>query len=265
MTPQDNKTQPTGTRTLAIDIGGSGIKTIVMDENAKPLTERFRLKTPQPATPAAVLDVINELVAKMGDFDRVSVGFPGVIHHGIVFTAHNLDQAWVKFPLRDALIKNLGKPVRVANDAAVQGFGAISGKGVELVITLGTGMGSALYVNGRVCPLELAHHPAWGGKTYEEKVGVRALEKAGVKKWSKRVFRAISQLEHTFNYDCLYIGGGNAPKLIGTLPTNASIVSNVDGLYGGVALWREGEEEQLTPPQEPESRKNLPVPAKALK
>lgn len=249
MSTSSNTPSP-GLLTLAIDIGGTGIKSTVLDPAGKPTTERVRLKTPSPATPAAVMDIIDQLVSRAGKFDRVSVGFPGVIHHGTVYTAHNLDPGWVGFALQEKLQDKLNKPVRVANDAAVQGFGAITDKGVELVITLGTGLGSSLYLNGRVCPLELAHHPAWGHKTYEEKLGVKAFEKVGVKRWSKRVMRAIAQLEHVFNYDHLYIGGGNAPKIIGTLPANASIVSNEDGLYGGIALWREGEQDQLRPAQE---------------
>jgi len=229
-----------GMRTLAVDIGGTGVKVIVLDERGNQITERLRQETPQPATPEAVIKVIAELAAKQGQFDRVSVGFPGVVRTGKTETAHNLDKKWVGFDLAKGLCKKLGKPVRVCNDADVQGFGVIEGKGVELVITLGTGMGSALFVNGRLVPnLELAHHPYRRGKTYEEVLGKRALDKVGKKKWNKRVERAIDQWYALFNYDRLYIGGGNAKKLRFKLPANARRVENLAGLLGGIALWRD--------------------------
>jgi len=227
-------------RTLAVDIGGTGIKSIVLDEVGKPLTERGRVKTPRPATPAAIIAVIAESAKTQGDFDRVSIGFPGVVSRGVTVTAPNLDQKWRGFHLAEALSKKLGKPVRVANDADVQGFGAIEGHGVELVITLGTGFGSALFVDGKLVPnLEVAHHPFRRDRTYEENLGIAALKKVGKKKWNKRLEKAILSLEHMFNYDHLYIGGGNAQKITLALPASVKVVSNVAGLLGGIALWRD--------------------------
>jgi polyphosphate glucokinase len=225
---------------LAVDIGGTGVKAILLDAAGTPLTERARLPTPQPATPRAVIRVISELAKKQGEFDRVAVGFPGVVRNGVTETAHNLDGSWKGFYLAQALTEKLGRPVRVANDADVQGFGAIQGRGVELVITLGTGLGSALFVNGVLVPnLETAHHPFRRGKTYEECLGNAALQQAGKNKWNKRLRRAIQALESLFNYDCLFIGGGNAKKIAGDLPANVKIVSNMAGLIGGIALWRD--------------------------
>ena len=227
-------------RTLAIDIGGTGIKAVVLSETGKLLTERIRVKTPRPATPAAVINAIVELAKQQGEFDRVSVGFPGVVRRGVTVTAPNLNGKWGGFPLADTLSKKLGKPVRVANDADVQGFGAIAGHGVELVITLGTGFGSGLFTDGKLVPnLELGHHPFQKGKTYEELLGDAALKKIGGKKWNKRLVRAIQTLDRTFNYDRLYIGGGNAERITVKLPENVKIVSNVAGLLGGLALWRD--------------------------
>jgi polyphosphate glucokinase len=227
-------------RLLAVDIGGSGIKAIVLDEAGKPLTTRARVTTPKPATPQAVLDVIAGLAKAKGAFDRVSVGFPGVVKHGITVTAPNLDQTWKGYKLASALTKLLKKPVRIANDADVQGFGAIGGKDVELVMTLGTGVGSALFVDGRLVPnMELAHHPFRRGKSYEEQLGNAALKKAGKNKWNSRLKRAIQVLDALFNYDRLYIGGGNARHITISLPSNVKIVSNDAGLLGGIALWRE--------------------------
>lgn len=227
-------------RTLAVDIGGSGIKAMVLDADGRPLTERARVTTPRPATPAAVLAAILALAKHQGEFERVSVGFPGVVRHGVIETAPNLHPSWRGYRLADTLAKRLGSPVRVANDGDVQGYGAIEGRDVEMVITLGTGLGSALFVDGMLVPnLEVAHHPFENGKTYEQRLGHAALKKAGPKKWNKRLLRAIARLEGLFNYDRLFIGGGNAEKITVTLPPNTKIVSNRAGLLGGIALWRD--------------------------
>ena len=227
-------------KTLTIDIGGSGIKAMILDVEGNPIGNRRRVPTPRPARPDAVLEAIVKLTEGQSDFDRVSVGFPGVIRKGVTETAVNLHKDWIGFDLEGTLSKRLGKPIRALNDADVQGFGAISGKGVELVVTLGTGFGSALFLDGKLVPnLEVAHHPFHRGKTYEEHVGSAALEKAGRKKWQRRVMQAIAALEHLFNYDTLYIGGGNARRLTLDLPPNVIIIPNVAGLLGGIALWRD--------------------------
>lgn len=225
-------------KTLTIDIGGSGIKAMLLDIEGNPIGDRARVPTPRPAKPDAVLKGIIKLAKKQSDFDRVSVGFPGVIRKGVTETAVNLHKTWIGFDLEGTLSEQLGKPVRVLNDADVQGFGAISGKGVELVVTLGTGFGSALFLDGKLVPnLEVAHHPFRSGKTYEEHLGSAALKKTGKKRWQRRVIEAIASLEHLFNYDTLYIGGGNARRLSFDLPPNVKIIPNVAGLLGGIALW----------------------------
>lgn len=228
-----------GPRTFAIDIGGTGIKAMLLDAAGKALTERLRVKTPQPATPANVLKAIRELAAQTGDFDRVGAGFPGVVNNGKVKTAPHLDKSWEGVQFDAELQKALKKPARVANDAVVQGYHAISGRGIELVITLGTSMGSAIYVNGNAVPMEMGHHPIRHGHAYEDEVGNPALEKYGCKKWNKRLKRVIDLLDRTFNYDRLYIGGGNAAQINFKLPKNARVISNTEGLLGVIALWRE--------------------------
>lgn len=224
-------------RTLAVDIGGSGIKVMVLDAAGKPLSDRQRLPTPQPAKPPAVLKTVISL-AEQQQFDRVSVGFPGVVQHGIIKTAVNLDPDWIGFDLATNLHQLLSKPVKVANDADIQGFGAISGKGVELVITLGTGFGSALFLDGKLVPnLELGHHPFRKGETYEQQLGRAALAAGGKRKWNNRLQKAIATLEYLFNYDALYIGGGETSNINFDLPANAKVVSNIAGLLGGIKLW----------------------------
>ena len=225
--------------TMCIDIGGSGLKAMLLDRAAKPVSERQRVVTPAVPTPEAVLDALEELRTAVPAFDRVSVGFPGVIKRGTTWTAANLHPAWAGFPLQAQLEKRWKKPVRVANDAAVQGYGAIKGEGVELALTLGTGLGSSLFTDGRLCPgLELGHHPWRKGREYEDFLGRRGLDKYGKKRWNKLLQEAIEQTAKLFNWDRLYLGGGNTKKIEFEPGPNVEIVSNEAGLLGGVALWR---------------------------
>ncbi len=227
-------------RTLSVDIGGSGVKALVLDITGNPVTKRMRLETPQPAKPEMIIDAIAVLAADQGDFHRVSVGFPGVVRQGVTETAVNLYQDWIGFDLETALSQRLNKPVRVINDADMQGFGAVAGKGLELVITLGTGFGSALFIDGKLVPnMEMGHHQFRKGKTYEEQLGRAELEKIGDKRWNKRLEKAIASLQSLFNYDYLYIGGGEAVRVNLQLPLNVKLIPNITGLLGGIALWRD--------------------------
>jgi polyphosphate glucokinase len=229
-----------GIRTLAIDIGGTGLKALVLDDKGEALTERARVATPRPATPASVVDAIVSLVKPLPPYDRVSVGFPGVVTDGTTRSAPNLDGGWKNFALAASLERRLERPTRVLNDAGVQGYGVIEGRGVEMVITLGTGMGCALYVDGKYVPnLELAHHPLRGKKTYEEYVGGQALAKLGKKKWNRHVERVLAQIDPIWNPRRIYVGGGNAKHLRLDLPAHVRVTDNVAGLLGGIALWRD--------------------------
>lgn len=230
-----------GLRTLSIDVGGTGLKAAVLDDRGALLSERLRVETPVGGPPAVVVDAVAKLVTPLAPFNRVSVGFPGVVRGGRVLTAPNLGhKGWKGFDLAGALARRLGKPVRVVNDADMQGLGVVKGKGVEMVVTLGTGFGTALYVDGRLGPhLEIAHHPFRKGETYDEQLGNAARKKIGTRKWSKRVARAIRALRALTTFDHLYVGGGNAKKLALTLDPDTTIVSNEAGLAGGIALWRE--------------------------
>jgi polyphosphate glucokinase len=230
-------------RTLAIDIGGTGVKAIVLGPKGDPLTERARVPTPQPATPKAVWKAIALLVEPLGDFQRISVGFPGVVMNGVVHTAPNLHPLWRGHNIEHELEKRLGKPTRAMNDAGVQGYGVIEGRGLEMLLTLGTGMGSALFIDGKYVPnLELAHHPLRHGKTYEQYIGAAALRKIGKKRWNRRLSRVVGQIEPVWNPRQLYLGGGNSRHVIIDLPAHVKLASNIAGLLGGIALWNQPEE-----------------------
>ncbi len=235
------KTKSREIHSLAIDIGGTGLKALVLSETGEPLCERVRVETPKPATPSAVMHELAGLVAQLPAFHRISCGFPGVVRAGVIDTAPNLGtEEWHGFDLAGALSAAFERPARVLNDAGVQGFGIRSGQGVEMVLTLGTGMGFALFVDGRYVPnVEMGHHPFRKGKTYEDWVGGPALEEVGKKRWNKRVREILETLMPTFNPDAVYLGGGNAKRLKGDLPEKVKIADNLAGLLGGIALWRD--------------------------
>ena len=240
-------------RTLAIDIGGTGIKAAVLDEAGNILGERERVATPsKPIAPDTLIHAIDEAVTPLGGFDRASVGFPGYVRDGRVVTAPNLGtETLAGFDLQGTLGRRWSKPVRVLNDADVQGFGAIKGQGIEMVLTLGTGAGTAIFRDGEIMPhLELAHHPVKGDKTYDEYVGNAALKKKGKKAWNKRVAKIIEILRDVVRFDHLYIGGGNAKALDFDLPHDVSAVPNTDGLTGGIALWRAAAQVGANPPRD---------------
>lgn len=232
---------PLHLRTLAVDIGGTGTKALVLDDQGNAISPREKLPTPRPATPPAVLDVIATLAARQPPFDRVAVGFPGVVKQGVTFTAPNLHPDWAGFHLERELAAKLGKPVRAANDADVQGFGAIRGEGLEMVLTLGTGMGSALFIDGILVPnLELAHHPFSEGRTYEQWLGQRVIDEVGEDHWKTKLYEAINLIRRIFNFNVLYLGGGNSRRLtLEEMPPDVRTVQNIAGLLGGIALWTE--------------------------
>lgn len=229
-----------GPRTLAIDVGGTGLKAAILDPGGRLVGDRVRVRTPARCPPAVLVRAVRDLVAPLGTYDRVSVGFPGVVRDGVVRTAPNFGSArWRGFDLARALTRTLKHPVRVLNDAEVQGLAVISGRGVELIITLGTGVGSALFRDGILMPhLELSQHPVHGNRTYDDYLGDRARKRVGTRKWNRRVRRVLRILETVFNYDRLHIGGGNAARIEYRPGRHVRVVDNAAGLLGGVALWR---------------------------
>ncbi len=216
------------------------MKAVVLDDRGVLHREPTRFPTPHPCSPETLVQLIARAAASLSEFERVSVGFPGVVREGYVLTAPHLDDdRWSGFPLASVLAQRLEKPVRVRNDSEVHGLGVISGWGLEMVVTLGTGVGTSLFENGRPAPhLELAHHPLRGGRTYDEYLGLDAWRRIGRRKWSARVGWTIGVLYTLVRYDVLYLGDGNAAKLDVNLPANVVLIPNAAGLLGGVRLWQ---------------------------
>jgi len=228
-------------QTLAIDIGGTGLKASVLDEFGKMVEKHVRVPTPYPCTPDIMVEALVKLTAPLTSYDRISIGFPGVVRDGKIITApHFKNNAWTGYPLAKTLAHRLGKPARLLNDAEVQGLGIVKGKGLEVVLTLGTGVGSAIFSNGALTPhLELAQHPIRKDQTYNDYVGNVARRALGSRKWNKRVLKIIEIVHSLLHYDILYLGGGNAAKILVALPDNVRIASNDAGITGGIRLWDE--------------------------
>jgi polyphosphate glucokinase len=228
-----------GALTLAIDIGGSHLKAGLLDQDGAMVAGPNRVDTPPSPFPQVVVEALVGLALPLGHFDRISVGFPGVVRQGQVLTAPNLGTPeWRHFPLAATLTDKLGKPTRMMNDAEVQGLGVISGKGLECVITLGTGMGFAIFQDGRPSPhLELSHHPIHKGKTYDQFIGAAALKEVGKTQWNRRLRRVLAAITTLVGFDTLLIGGGNAKSVQIELAANMRLVGNEAGITGGVRLW----------------------------
>ena len=228
-----------GPHTLAVDVGGTGVKASVLDAKGRMVADRLRLATPYPCLPGTLLRTVVEMARRLPPFDRISLGFPGVVRGGRIITApHFGTEIWRGHDLAAALTRRLGKPARILNDAEVQGLGIIAGHGVEVVLTLGTGVGSAVFSDGHLAPhLELAHHPLHKSKTYNEYVGDAVRRAVGLKRWNRRVQKMIGIVDTLLNYDLLYLGGGNSAHVDIELPAAVRIASNDTGLTGGIRLW----------------------------
>jgi len=216
-------------RVLAIDVGGSHVKTRVSGSREMRQFESGPTMTPR--------QMVSRVLRQTGDlkFDVVSIGYPGVVVHGkIVTEPYNLGRGWVGFDFRKAF----GRPTVLMNDAAMQAIGSYEG-GRMLFLGLGTGLGSALIVDGTVAPMELAHLPYKRGRSYEDYVGDGGRRRLGAKKWRRAVADVVAQLSKALETDYVVIGGGNARKLK-KLPANARLGSNDFAFLGGFRVWRPG-------------------------
>jgi polyphosphate glucokinase len=215
-------------RVLAIDVGGSHVKARVFGRR-----ELRQFDSGPGMTARQMVARVHEIT---GDwtYDAVSIGYPGVVMHGkVVAEPHNLGPGWVGFDFRKAF----GRPTRVLNDAAMQAIGSYEG-GRMLFLGLGTGLGSAMIVDGIVEPMELGHLPFKKGRTYEDYVGERGRARLGPKKWRHAVKEVVEQLSRVLEADYIVLGGGNARKLK-RMPKNARLGSNDFAFTGGFRVWRE--------------------------
>ena len=238
--------------TLAIDIGGTGLKASVLDGTGQMEHARVRTDTPYPLSPQKLVIELQDLIRQLPAFDRVSVGFPGMVRDGQILSAPHfvspdgpggepapkLVTAWHRFDLAAALEEATGKPTKVANDADLQGAAVVEGKGFEAVLTLGTGVGSAFFLGGQLLPhFEFAHHPLRKGKSYNEVLGDAARKTMGTRKWVARVWEAVETVRALTFFDHCFIGGGNSARLGPDLPEGVTIVDNSAGILGGIKLW----------------------------
>jgi polyphosphate glucokinase len=224
--------------TLSVDVGASHIKAHLLDRQGKDLVERLRVETPEDLTPTLLVRTIAGLAKRLPGFDRVSVGVPGIVHRGMVYSMPLAgDRRFRQYPLAKALTRVLASPVRLLNDAEMHGLGVIRRRGVELVLTLGSGLGMALYLGGDPLPgIGLVPPPRRKdppGGPY----GDGARKKLGNKRWSKRIERLLQSLRYQTNFDRCYLGGGNADRLTIELPEDVVIVETTAAGLGGVRLW----------------------------
>jgi polyphosphate glucokinase len=242
--------------TLAIDCGGTGIKGSVLDDEGRMIAKRIRVKTPYPLPPARFVGVLEELSHRLPAAQRATVGMPGMIRHGtVVATPHyitkrgphstvdpDLERAWRGFDVKQALEAALQLPTLVLNDAEVAGAGAVSGYGFEVMFTLGTGLGNAIFDNGVLLPhLEISRSPVRRGRLYDDYIGDKARKRVGQTAWSLRVRDAILGLRPMLQWDHLFLGGGNAVKVLdrhlAAIGPRVTVVSNDVGIIGGVKAW----------------------------
>jgi polyphosphate glucokinase len=220
-------------------MGASGLKAAVISPRGKYLVKRVRLKTPKRRKPRDIVKALDELTAPLGQFDHVTIGFPGMVRGGKVMTAPNFGtRDWQGFDLAGAMSKLLAKPVKLLNDADVQGMAVIKGKGLELVCTLGTGLGTAWFRDGELMPhMDLAHLVMHRKDDLDVYVGDKTRRGIGNAHWNRRVKKLITVLQTVFAYDHLYLGGGNSRCVSFKLPRNVSLVSNDAGMEGGAFAW----------------------------
>lgn len=238
--------------TLCVDIGGSGVKAALVDMHGDLVSERVRIDTPYPCPPERLVEALISVATPLGRAHRATVGFPGLVRDGHVLHIPSLTRAsydgdtdpelqahWDRFPLQAALQDGLGMPTKVLNDADVQGCAVITGRGFEFVLTLGTGVGTALFLDGRLLPhLELSHGPFKKDVSIDTALGNVERKRLERDHWRARVRAAIEIFDAMLYFDHIYVGGGNAKHLEPSdVGPKGLIVPNSAGIIGGVRAW----------------------------
>jgi polyphosphate glucokinase len=212
-------------KVLAIDVGGTNVKMLASGHEA-----RRKFPSGPKLTARQMVDEVRKIAADW-NYEAVSIGYPGPVMDGrLLAEPHNLGKGWVGFNFEKAF----NCPVKIVNDAAMQALGSYKG-GRMLFLGLGTGLGSAMIVNGALLPMELAHLPYRKG-TYEDYVGLRGLKRFGKKKWRSYVADVVQRLAAALDPDDIVLGGGNV-KLLKVLPTKCRAGDNANAFLGGFRLW----------------------------
>ncbi len=248
-----DRPEPEHPFTLAVDIGGTGLKASVLDAKGAMVADRVKIPTPYPLPPDKLVASLQRLIAPLPQAARAACGFPGMVRGGVVLSAphfvtvngpgsaidHHLVEQWKRFDLAQVLTTQFGIPTKAANDADIQGAAVVEGRGLELVVTLGTGFGTGLFYDGELMPhLEIAHQPFRKGETYDEQLGEATRKDIGESRWNKRVMKAIDNMRALTLFDHLYIGGGNSRRVLRHhLPDDVTVVDNSAGILGGIRLW----------------------------
>ena len=219
------------TRILVIDVGGTHVKALVSGKRTPQ-----KIDSGPSLTPRRMMTALKPLLAEW-KYDLVTIGYPGPVVGGrITAEPKNLGSGWVGFDFKKAF----GRPVKVVNDAAMQALGCYQG-GRMLFLGLGTGLGSAMVFDGQLEPMELAHLPYRKGRSFEDYVGLRGLERLGKAKWRKHVADVVARLQAALLPQEVVLGGGNAKKLDG-LPPHARLGSNANAFAGGFRLWKDAKD-----------------------
>jgi polyphosphate glucokinase len=243
---------PADVVTLGIDVGGTGLKAALVDSAGAMVGERLRIATPYPCPPPLLISTLRDMTSELSGYHRVSVGFPGLVRHGIVLEVPafsrreyggppdpQLTEQWHGFTLTDALAKAFDLPTIVVNDADMQGAAVVEGHGVEFVMTLGTGVGTSLFNDGTLLPhFDLSHGPFRKGMSIDIALGEARRKEIGTRRWRPAVRRAIGYFHDMLYFDRIYVGGGNAQRLASSdVGEKGVIVPNRAGILGGVRIW----------------------------
>jgi polyphosphate glucokinase len=212
---------------LVIDVGGTHVKV-----RATSHKNQVEIQSGPEMTANKMVAAVRKIIAGW-KYDVVTIGYPGPVLHGhIVSEPHNLGHGWVKFNFKKAF----GRPVKIINDAAMQALGSYEGRRM-LFLGLGTGLGSAMIVDGVLEPMELAHLPYKKGRTYEDYIGLAGLRRLGKKKWRRHVNNVVNQLKAALEADYVVLGGGNA-RLLKKFPPGTELGDNANAFRGGLRLWK---------------------------
>ena len=242
----------TSSTTLSVDCGGGGIKASVLDVEGAIISRAVRTATPYPLPPTTLVETIASLAGRLPTADRVTVGMPGMIRHGVVIaTPHyitrdgprsrvlpELVEAWSRFNMARAVGERLDLPALVLNDAEVAGAGVVTGRGLEMIVTLGTGLGNAVFDNGVLAPhVEVSQGPIRWGLSYDDYIGEHERLRLGDAHWARRVRRVVDGLRPMYLWDRLYLGGGNSRRItalqLSRMGDDVVVVPNEAGMTGG--------------------------------